>query len=250
VPTAGDENASVDAQGRIAPSRRPDAPVTGTQSWRDLFFFHWAFDPDEVRRVLPAGLELDLWEGQAYVGLVPFRMERVRPALLPRVMALDFLETNVRTYVHRNGEPGVLFFSLEASSWLAVRAARLGWGLPYFYATMTAAWRDRSMHYSSIRKRDGASLRFEATPGEMLGPSAPGTLEFFLLERYVLFTSSRGQIMRGQVHHRAYPAQRATVRHIEESLLVANELPPPKGELVAHYASGVDVEVFGPTPAK
>ena len=235
---------------RIAPTRRPSEAPTGEQRWRQLFFLHWIYDAAEVAPLVPKGMSLDLWEGRAYVGLVPFLMEGVRPSWLPRAFAMDFLETNLRTYVLVNGEPGVLFFSLEASSFLAVKAARHGWGLPYFFAKMSSSREGDRVRYASSRKGERADLVLDASIGEALGPSAPGTLEHFLLERYLLFTSWRDRIYRGQVHHVAYPAQRATVHHVESSLLEAAGLPPGRGEALAHYASGVDVDVFGPHPLR
>ena len=160
---------------------------------------------------MPTSFELNLWQGRAWVGLVPFRMEATRPSWLPRRAALDFLETNLRTYVHRNGEPGVFFFSLEASSWLAVRAARLMWGLPYQHAEMHAERDEDRVVYHSGRIDDERAPRLDVTYdiGEELGPSAVGTLEHFLLERYYLFVEKRGRPLKGQVHHTPYPARRA-----------------------------------------
>src|SRR4051794_21808452 len=99
---------------REAPRRRPEGPSAGTQRWRELLFLHWSFEPDVVRPLVPASFELDLWQGRAWVGLIPFRMEATRPSWLPKRAGIDFLETNLRTYVHRRGEPGIYFFSLEA----------------------------------------------------------------------------------------------------------------------------------------
>ncbi len=232
---------------RIAPSQRPAGRPSGTQRWRDLFFLHWAIPAERIAALVPAGMTLDLWQGQAYVGAVPFRMEGVRPNWLPRALAMNFLETNLRTYVVGGDEPGVLFFSLEASSWLAVQAARRGWGLPYHHAAMRSHRSGDRIAYASTRRRGNAHFTLDATIGETLGPSAPGTLEHFLLERYLLFTSWRGRLWRGQVHHVPYPAQRANVHAIATTLPEAAGLPPVAGPPIAHYAAGVDVEVFGPT---
>lgn len=233
---------------RIAPTRRPSETPSGAQTWRELFFLHWTFDPEALRPLVPKELELDLWEGRAYVGVVPFRMEGIRPSWLPRAMAMDFLETNLRTYVVVNGEPGVYFFSLDASSWLAVQAARLGWGLPYFHATMRSERDGDRIRYSTHRGGGEALFTLDASIGEPLGPSAPGTLEHFLMERYLLFTAASGRVGRGHVHHVPYPAQRATVHAVDGTLLTAMGLPAPVGPPLAHYASGVEVEVFGPHP--
>jgi uncharacterized protein YqjF (DUF2071 family) len=147
----------------------------------------------------------------------------------------------------------VYFFSLEASSWLAVRAARLGWGLPYFHARMDSTRDDARFSYRSTRRGDEkANLTVEWTLGEVLGPSAPGTFEHFLLERYMLFSFSGKKLMRGQVHHVPYPAQRAVVARVSQGLVAAAglELASSAPAEAVHYAEGVDVEVFGPWPVK
>lgn len=235
---------------RIAPTRRPGAVPSGEQRWRELFFLHWTFEPEQVAKLLPAGVTLDVWDGCGYVGLVPFVMQGVRPSWLPRAMAMDFLETNLRTYVVVNGEPGVWFFSLEASSWLAVKAARVGWGLPYFHAAMHTAREGDRIRYRSQRRGAAAALSLDASIGAPLGASTPGTLEHFLMERYLLFSLKGGHLERGQVHHPPYPAQRADVHAVSTTLLEAAGLPPASGLPLAHYAAGVDVEVFGPHPLR
>jgi uncharacterized protein YqjF (DUF2071 family) len=236
---------------RITPTRRPDGRrVSGHQTWKDLLFAHWTFDPAVVRALVPPALDLDPWDGRAYVGLVPFEMRDVRLAPIPERLGLDFLETNLRTYVSFRGAPGVYFFSLEASSWLAVKAARWGWGLPYHHATMSVAEPSPgAMAYTSTRaSRPSADLAVAYHLGEALGPSAPGSLEHFLLERYYLFSERRGHVWQGQVHHTPYPARRATVTSIAQGLVAAAGIPcardaPPE---VAHWSPGVSVEVFGP----
>lgn len=229
---------------RIKPAR-PEGDNAGTQRWRELLFLHWSFDPALVRRWVPAHLELDLWEGEAWVGVVPFRMEATRPSWLPRRAALDFLETNVRTYVIHDGKPGVLFFSLEASSWLAVRAARLGWSLPYFHADMSVMRNDDRVAYQSTRRSGRGAIDVTYDVGDALGASEVGTLQHFLLERYYLFVEHRGRIMTGQVHHVPYPARAASIVSMNESLIEAAGLTGGKFR-TAHYSDGVEVEVFGP----
>ena len=223
---------------RIAPTRRPEGSAAGFQKWRNLLFVHYALAPEIVRPLVPKDLELDLWEGKAHVGVVPFEMKDIRSSWMPRMTALNFLETNVRTYVHKNGEPGVFFFSLEASSWLAVKVARAVWKLPYFHATMSTT----GSEYASKRTEDGARIDAKWTLGELLGPSTPDTYEHFVLERYLLFSTRGKALYKGQVNHVPYPAQRVTLERWQQSLF-----PKATGEpFAAHFASGVDVEVFGP----
>jgi uncharacterized protein YqjF (DUF2071 family) len=230
---------------RVAPTKRPNRSVWGTQRWRQLLFMHWPVPVAALRRAVPRAFELDLHEGTAYVGVVPFAMQAVRPNLLPAPMSLDFLETNVRTYVHRHGEPGVYFFSLEAASRLAVAAARAAFALPYHFAKMRLEQAQGVVRYRSQRLSDGATLGVSYRVAEALGPSQPGTLEHFLIERYLLFTEREGSALRGQVHHEAYPVHRAEVLAVRDQLVSAAGLPPVVGlPALAHYSPGVDVDVF------
>ncbi len=232
---------------RVAPTQRPNERNAGTQRWRDLLFVHWPIPVSALRPLIPSQLSIDTWEGVAYIGIVPFAMHDVLPTFLPKAMAFNFLETNLRTYVHLQGrEPGVWFFSLEAESWLAVQTARLTFGLPYHHATMQMQKQASEVTYSTHRKASNeAHLRTRYTIDTKLGPSIPGSFEHFLLERYLLFSVKGGNLYRGQVHHTPYPAYRAVVHELEESLVKAAGMPQTVGlPPIAHYSPGVDVEVF------
>jgi uncharacterized protein YqjF (DUF2071 family) len=233
---------------RLAPTRRPEGKNAGTQSWRDLLFVHWSVPVDAVRPLVPAELELDPWDGRMWVGAVPFVMKDIRAWWQPKAVALDFLELNLRTYVHHRGRPGVWFFSLEASSWLAVKAARASWNLPYHHARMSTERDGDRVRYASRRRGSGGpELTVDYHIGEPLGPSEPGTLEHFLLERYLLFAWKGGRVLEGQVSHPPYFAHRADVETIHDELVAAAKLPPTKSPPeLAHFSPGVDVEVFGP----
>jgi uncharacterized protein YqjF (DUF2071 family) len=172
-------------------------------------------------------------------------MKDIRPNFVP--FGIDFLETNLRTYVSRKGEPGVFFFSLEASSLLAVEAARFGWGLPYFHADMTLREHEGAVRYETARRNTNVRSSFEYRVGKELGASTPGTLEHFLLERYLLFTVRDGVVSKGHVHHVPYPAFEAELLSIDDGLVRAAGLPSPEGRPASvHYSPGVEVEVFGP----
>lgn len=236
-------------EARLRPRARPEGRPSGSQNWRDLLFLHWDVDIVALRALVPEQFELDLFEGRALVGAVPFAMERVRPWWLPAQFAFEFLETNLRTYVTHAGEPGVYFFSLEAASWLAVKAACIGWRLPYHHAEMHFDRGEVCRYRTDRRGGKTAGLAVQYRLGEALGTSQPGSVDFFLLERYLLFSLWRGRVLRGQVHHQPYPIQQVELEECSESLLAAEGIEAFRRDpTFVHFSPGVDVEVFGPHP--
>jgi uncharacterized protein YqjF (DUF2071 family) len=184
-------------------------------------------------------------------------MTGVRPVGFPSVWGLSsFHETNVRTYVRLgNRDPGVWFFSLDAASSIAVCLARSLFHLPYHHARMflerehaAEAANPATILYAGVRRWPGplpASYAIRATPGQTPRPAQPGTLEHFLVERYFFYTLSKDRLYQCRVHHASYPLQSANILSIDETLLAAAELDRPAIPPLAHFAGGVDVEVFG-----
>lgn len=227
---------------------RPPGRSVMRQNWRDLLFLHYACDPEEVAALLPPGLEVDVFpdaEGceRAWIGFVPFRMLGVRWSFAPPVPGThSFPETNVRTYVHRRGrDPGVWFFSLDAANLLAVRTARRFFHLPYFLSRMTAERHRDEVSYTG--DRSGVRYQVSATVGEHLALPEPGTLEFFLLERYLLYAPFGSDLRTGRVYHSAYRPRSVTLYDLEERLSQAAGLSP-RPFAHALFVDGVDVEVF------
>ena len=210
---------------RLAERERPAGAPVMRQRWAQLLFLHWAWNPAEIQRTLPPGLTVDVHEGRAWLGLVPFAMEGVRPRGLPAVRGLShFLELNVRTYVHdAQGRPGVWFYSLDANQWLAVKIARALFHLPYQHATMTAMVDacTQAVDYRSQRQGQATGSRFCYRPAGAAQPAAVGTLEFFLMERYRLFAwNAKGQsLLTGRVHHTAYEIGAAEVSTWDDAVL-------------------------------
>ena len=196
----------------------PSRPWVMSMVWEDLLFAHWQADPDRIASLLPVTrprMELDTRDGSAWLGLVPFRMSGVRPRGLPAVPGLSaFPELNLRTYVRVGGKPGVWFFSLDAASRLAVRAARVGFHLPYFDAEMDCVPEgDGGVGYRSHRTHPGGGEAvFEGgyAPTGPVFTAAAGSLEAWLTERYCLYAADRrGAVHRGDIHHVPWPLQPA-----------------------------------------
>ncbi|HUP48169.1 MAG TPA: DUF2071 domain-containing protein [Thermoanaerobaculia bacterium] len=242
---------------RLSPAREPDQQVVMFQDWHHLLFLHWEVPPAELQALVPAGLTVDLFEGKAYIGLIPFTLSGVRPVLLPALPGVSsFHEVNVRTYVHRNGrDPGVWFFSLDASSALAVEAARKAYELPYFKARIDFSASEAALpaldfvsHRDDPRGPSPAHAHIRYRPEEgPAQPAGPGTLEQFLVERYILYAEgSDHQLWRARVHHQPYPLQRVEVPQLDETLVWASGVRRPDAVPLRHYASGVNVKVYGP----
>lgn len=235
-------------EAQLAARERPDDIVVGRQRWNDLLFLHWEVDPQLVQATLPPGLTVDTYQDKAYLGIVPFFMERVRPRGAPPVPWLSwFQELNVRTYVHdEQGRPGVLFYSLDCNQPMAVWIARRAFHLSYFHARMSAVRTATQVDYHCQRKgcpETAAGFSWQMT-GE-LREALPGSLEFFLVERYYLFTQAPdGTLRSGQVHHRPYQFN-------EAKLLAHSTIPAAQAgfqitgaPISALWANAVDVSIY------
>lgn len=208
----------------------------------------------ELQALVPPQLTIDTFDGKAYVGLIPFTLSGVRPVLTPPIPWLSsFHEINVRTYVHRDGrDPGVWFFSLDTSSALAVEAARAFYKLPYFHSKIDfAVSGDPLPAIEFVSRRDdpagaqpaGSRIVYRPIEGPV-APAPPGTVEHFLVERYVLYSTDQDhQLYRARVHHEPYPIQRAEVPELEETLIWAAGIRRASSVPLRHYARGVSVGV-------
>jgi uncharacterized protein len=217
------------------------------QSWRDLTFLHWPYDPSVVRPLVPAELELDLYDGAAWVGLVPFLITGLthpRAPVLPWLS--NFAETNVRTYVvDRQGRAGVWFFSLDAARLPAVIGARLAYALPYFWARMTIRSDQAGTHYTSTRLHGPkAESDILVQPGDAI--ATPTERERFLTARFRLYARRGGRLLDAAIEHEPWPLQRANVLELRQNLVRASGLPEPSGEPLAQFARKVDVLVAAP----
>jgi uncharacterized protein YqjF (DUF2071 family) len=225
------------------------------QAWQQLLFLHWEVDPAVIQATLPPGLTVDTFDGRAYLGVVPFYMRGIRPRFCPPVPGIsNFLEINLRTYVYdEQGVPGVWFYSLDANQRLAVWAARTFFKLPYFVAQMSAVEAiqngPRHIDYATKRRADPSrqTSRFSYRGVGPIRTATPGSFEFFLAERYILFAfDPRTQtLFSGQVHHPPYPLQDAEVDQYSAHLIsLAGFAAPQRPPDHALFSAGVSVDVF------
>jgi uncharacterized protein YqjF (DUF2071 family) len=215
--------------------------------WNDLCFLHWRVDAAQLRSLIPKALNLDTFAGEAWLGITPFWMSGVRPRLLPPIPGMStFPELNVRTYVSLNHKPGIWFFSLDADNSLAVRGARTMFYLPYFRADMAIDSEHTGFRYSSIRGgKESVQFMARYWPTGPVFHSAPGTLEFFLTERYCLYVANKeGKIFRGDISHRPWPLQRADAEIEINTMASAAGITLPSEPPTVHFAENVDVRAW------
>lgn len=226
--------------------------AVGAMTWRSLAFVHWAVSPRPVRAQLPPGVELDTYGGDAFIGLVPFQIEAARPRFLPPVPGVSsFPEINLRTYVTVDGEPGIWFFSLDADSALAVLGARAVYALPYFRADAAVEEAGADVAYHARRRWPGQTAELDAVchVGEPLGLAAAGSLEEFLIERYVLYAWRGDRVRRARVRHAPYALCRAEIEVRRESLRRAADLPSVGARVDDYFCRSLRVEVGAPRRA-
>ena len=226
----------------------PARPWIMTQTWHDLLFAHWPVDKERLRAQVPRAFELDLFDNQAWLGVIPFHMTNVAPRGLPALPWVSaFPELNVRTYVTRDRKPGIYFFSLDAGNPLAVGTARTLFHLPYFSAAMKVAPGDEWVDYES-RRADAAGpaelvCRYRPT-GPVREPM-PGTLEHFLTERYCLYTlDGASRPRRLEIHHRPWPLQPAEAQISINTMAEAGGFRLPAIAPLLHFAKRQDMVAF------
>jgi uncharacterized protein YqjF (DUF2071 family) len=221
------------------------------QRWVDLLFMHWPVPAETLRPKIPAGLELDVFEGRAWVGVVPFGITGLRPRFLPPLPYFsNFPELNMRTYVRHNGKPGVWFFSLDAGNFFAVWGARFSFHLSYFHARMRCAREGERVVYGSRRIHSGAreaDFKADYAPTGAVFHASPGSLDYFLTERYCLYSADgRGNLYRADIDHLPWPLQRAEAEVQTNTMARASGIELPETAPLLHFAARQDVRIWAP----
>ena len=249
---------------KLRTSQRPRPLPPGrwamTQRWNDLLFAHWRVPATELAPLLPEGLQVDTFMGSGWLGVVPFWIDRIKFRGLPTIPgAHSFPELNLRTYVREphSGVQGVYFFSLDARNLLAVAAARMLFHLPYYWAEMHLEQRsEREFAYYSRRRFSSQPVIFSARyrglgPTRKVVESRSGSLEYFLTERYCLFSRNRaGALVRANIHHVPWPLEHAEAEIERNDLAAAIGIQLPDEEPVLHYSRRLAVYVWPAEPVR
>jgi uncharacterized protein YqjF (DUF2071 family) len=219
----------------------PDRPWVMGQTWDDLLFVHYRVPVDELRALVPDSLDVQEHSGSGWLGVTPFVVTGLRArGLLPLPFVSSFRELNVRTYVTRDDKPGIWFFSLDASSQLAVEAARRLYRLPYFRAEISVRRRGEQILYECSRD-DGRAFSAAYGPAGDVFHAEAGSLEHFLAERYCLYAQHEGRLFRADIHHRPWPLRPAKAR------IDLNTMPPLKvaeDDPLVHFSARQDVVIW------
>jgi uncharacterized protein len=217
------------------------------QNWGKLLFMHWRVDEQLLRPLIPKALEIDTFDGSAWIAIAPFTMwdTRAFPPFLPPVPGLSAMhELNVRTYVHFDRVPGVWFLSLDCNSAVAVLGARTFFHLPYYNADIELKQQGTTIDYELSRREDPhATFRASWQIGEPLHHAPPGSLEFFLTERYCLYSEDK-KIYRARIYHEPWSLQKASLVSFESTMIESHGLINPAGDPLLHYAEEISVDIW------
>ena len=222
------------------------------QRWNTLLFAHWQVSADALRPLVPQPLTLDLHAGAAWVSVTPFYLSHLRPVGIPALpWVSEFPELNVRTYVTVDDKPGVYFFSLDAGNQLAVIAARATYHLPYYQASMSMReGRDGMIQYHSRRTHAGAppaAFDGQYRPAGKISESQPGSLDYWLTERYCLYSlDSAHHLYRSEIHHRPWALQPAEAEIRRNTMAEASGIALGPTPQRLSFAYQLDVVVWLP----
>ena len=231
---------------RLSIRERPSGVPLMRHNWGKLLFMHWPIAKKLIRPLIPEGLEIDTFDGSAWIGMTPFTLWDVRLSFTPPVPWLsDFHELNVRTYVHYDGVPGVWFLSLDTNSMSTVIGARSIYHLPYFNASIDLEEEGDTIYYD-LERTDEPPAEFSAAwkVGNDVHEAEPLTLEFFLVERYCLYSSDGENLYRSRIHHNPWPLQQAELLSYRSTMIESHGLETPEGDPLVHYAEALEVDIW------
>jgi uncharacterized protein len=215
----------------------PKLPWLMTQTWTDVVFAHWPVAASSLRSIVPEGLEIDMYSGQAWISIVFFSMKDAGLIFTPRFSLKEKVhEMNVRTYVKRNGKQGVYFFSLDTNSLLNTAGPRLSYFLPYFWADLKKERKNESLTIQAARKSSHREYKCRLSISGQTFSAEKGTLDEWLTERYCLFNRKGGRYLRTDIHHKKWKLLQAEGR-TAETAFIPPELKGTAAETpIFHYS--------------
>ena len=233
---------------RLAARAKPAGEPVMQQTWENLLFLHWPIDPALLRPLIPEPLQIDTFEGRAWIGITPFALTNLHLNQLPAIPGLSsFDEINVRTYVHHREHPGIWFFSLDASKLIPTLAARLFFMLPYFKAQMAFGQTGGKYQFASLRTSPPeASFEVKWRVGMRLRDPDVDSLAFFLAERYCYFAVDEGAVYRTRIYHHPWILEEAFVEDYSSKMLASLGLPDPTIAPLAHFSRSMQVDIWQP----
>ncbi|WML46620.1 DUF2071 domain-containing protein [Neobacillus sp. PS3-34] len=227
----------------------PSKPWVMKQTWHDLLFAHWEIDLEIIKPLIPKSLDIDTYEGKAWIGVVPFQMSGIRLRNLPEIpYTSTFPELNVRTYVTYRGEkPGVFFFSLDAANLVAVKTARKFFRLPYYYADILVEKEKETVFYHSKRRDSSDQFIFKGnyTPVSARFEAELNSIDYWLTERYCLYTTHHNRLYRGEISHQPWQLQLANAEISMNSMVDIPGFSPCDSQPLLHYSNRLDVLLWG-----
>jgi uncharacterized protein len=226
----------------------PKEPWVMKQTWYDLLFAHWEVDPNIIKPLIPNTLHVDTYNGRAWIAVVPFRMSGIHLRNLPEIpFTSKFPEINVRTYVTYQDKPGVYFFSLDATNYLAVQTAKYFFHLPYYFSKINVKKQSDTISYKCKRNGTKDEHRFNgiyrSTSDVFL--SKKDSLEYWLTERYCLYTEYNNKLFRGDIHHDPWSLQLAEAEIYENTMFNIEGFSPLQTSPILHFAKSLDVLLWG-----
>lgn len=214
------------------------------QAWRNLVFLHWPIPKGILRKFIPTPLQIDTFNGYAWLGIVAFVMDGIYPRNIPFCSLIHkFPEVNLRTYVQYRGKPGVFFLSLDVDNWASNIIAKRWFKLPYYPAQVTYEQNDRVIHCESIRKSNNTQIRFKGRlrPSHKIFHARSETLDFWLTERYCLYSiDTNKNVYCGEIHHRSWPLQKVDIEVEVNTLTSHLNIDLSNKKPITHFSTGVD----------
>jgi uncharacterized protein YqjF (DUF2071 family) len=215
------------------------------QSWKNVFFIHLPVSAPSLRPHIPSCLDLDVYEGEPWISLVLFTIEGIYLKGIPFSVVSAFPEINVRTYISYNKRPGVFFLSLDAKHWATYTIAKKWYHLPYYESQISVKQTNQFTSYNSIRKdRKVVPAEFKGTLKSLSETfySKQNSLEYWLTERYYLYSSNQGKdAFRAKIHHEPWQLQEAKAEINANTLISSMNILPLNEDPIVHFSTGTNV---------